>query len=268
MPSPATRHPPMTETIDSAKAAASTLFLGQNGEFWDFWLVASVVLAAIAAIAIGITTTGSVVSHKREASASEEALERYKIGAAGEVAKAHERIAELSTQGEALKKGAAEAEARTKQAELQLEQMRFPRRLNSEKLKDSLKEVAPQFFEVWYDQSTADGSGLAFEIFVTLASIGWTTDQKLPAPLTPQWGPPDLRDVYQLLTLTQQYGASPWGVSVVTKGPISDDEKRPERMLGNALLTSVASPVQMVGGGKDETMPAGKIRIVVSPKLP
>jgi hypothetical protein len=46
--------PPITETIDSANAAVSTLFLGHNGEWWDFWLIMSVVFAAAAAIAVGM----------------------------------------------------------------------------------------------------------------------------------------------------------------------------------------------------------------------
>jgi len=172
-----------------------------------------------------------------------------------------ERIADLTTQGDIARK-------ETAQAKLELQQLRFPRRLDFEKLKAAIQGVPPQFFEVLYDQSAADGSGLAFNIFVALASIGWRTDQKLPAPLTPQQGPADLRDVYQLLPLTQQAGGSAWGVSVVTKGPISEDPKVPERILGTALLESVASPIQMVGGGKDDTMPAGKIRVIVGPKLP
>jgi hypothetical protein len=67
----------MTETIDSANAAASTLFLGQNGEWWDFWLIGSLIFVALAAIAAGVTTTGSIVSHKREAAGAEVALERF-----------------------------------------------------------------------------------------------------------------------------------------------------------------------------------------------
>ena len=51
----------MTETIDSANAAASSPFLGQNGEWWDFWLIVSVIVAASAAIAIGITELAPVV---------------------------------------------------------------------------------------------------------------------------------------------------------------------------------------------------------------
>ncbi len=71
----------MQDTINSANEAASVLFLGHDGEWWDFWLILSVVFAALAAVAIGITTTGSIVSHKREAAAAESALEKYKVDA-------------------------------------------------------------------------------------------------------------------------------------------------------------------------------------------
>jgi hypothetical protein len=69
------RHP-MTETIDSTKAAASTLFLGHNGEWWDLSLVIAGIFVALAAIAAVLATAGSIIAHKREASASEEALNR------------------------------------------------------------------------------------------------------------------------------------------------------------------------------------------------
>jgi hypothetical protein len=107
----------MPETINNANAAASTLFLGHNGEWWDFWLIASVAFAALAAIAIGITTTGSIVSHKRETLAAEQELERYKTAASekiavsvaigetakGEAAKANESAAKLNNETEHLK---------------------------------------------------------------------------------------------------------------------------------------------------------------------
>ncbi|HEX4410580.1 MAG TPA: hypothetical protein VH206_17550 [Xanthobacteraceae bacterium] len=79
----------MSETIQSANAAASTLFLGHNGEWWDFWLIVSVVFASLAAIAIGISTTGSIVSHKREAAAAEVALDRFKLITEGKIADAN-----------------------------------------------------------------------------------------------------------------------------------------------------------------------------------
>lgn len=58
--------------MSSESAATSTLFLGHSGEWWDTWLIVSVVCAAVAAIAIGVTTAGSIVTHSREAQAAEE----------------------------------------------------------------------------------------------------------------------------------------------------------------------------------------------------
>lgn len=51
MPKAIKSSPPMTTTIDNANAAASTLFLGHNGDWCDFWLIVSLVAVAIAAIA-------------------------------------------------------------------------------------------------------------------------------------------------------------------------------------------------------------------------
>jgi len=235
---------------------------------WENAMVVFLIIAGFFALVAGAATWAVVRLQRLEIVESEQELDRYKLETSGkiesakaETARSNERIAELTAQAETARK-------ETAQAKLELQQLRFPRRLNSDKLKAGIEGVHPQFFEVLYDQSAGDGSGLAFEIFVALASAGWKTDQKLPAPLTPQQGPTDLRDVYQLLPLTKQAGGSEWGVSVVTKGPIDLDEKTPEETLAKALLQSVSSPVQVVGHGKDETMVAGKIRVVVGPKLP
>jgi hypothetical protein len=78
----------MTETISNANAAASTLFLGHNGEWWDFWLIVSVVAAALVATAIGVTTAGSIISHKREAASAEQEFALYKLTVDAKVADA------------------------------------------------------------------------------------------------------------------------------------------------------------------------------------
>jgi hypothetical protein len=57
----------------------SALFLGYSGEQWDFFLIVSLVLAALAAICVGATTAGSVMSHKREADAAQIALDKFKL---------------------------------------------------------------------------------------------------------------------------------------------------------------------------------------------
>jgi hypothetical protein len=216
---------------------------GLDLDAWNAVMVSFLGVAAMAAVVVGVSTAIIIKLQKQAELESSE------------------RIAKLTTDGDIARK-------ETVQAKLELQQLRFPRRLDFTKLKAEIAGMPPQFFEVLYDRSAADGSSLASNIFVALRSIGWTTDQKLPAPLTPQQGPVELRDVYQLLPLTQQAGGAAWGGSVVTKGPISNDPISPERILGMALLATVDSPVRTVGGGKDETMPAGKIRIIVGPKLP
>lgn len=84
----------MTETIPSTIAANSTLFLGNDGEFWDFWLIISVIIAALSAIAIGVTTAGSIIAHKRETIASENALTQFKLSMDLQVSTANARALE------------------------------------------------------------------------------------------------------------------------------------------------------------------------------
>ncbi len=78
------------DSMNSVSAATSTLFLGHDGEWWDFWLVISVVvLAPIVAAFIGMATAGSIITHKREALAAQAALDRYKLETSGKIADAH-----------------------------------------------------------------------------------------------------------------------------------------------------------------------------------
>jgi TolA-binding protein len=81
----------MTKTITNANAATTILFLGHNGEWWDSWLIVSVIVAALAAIAVCVTTAGSIISHTREATTAEEALERYKLETGKQLAEATAR---------------------------------------------------------------------------------------------------------------------------------------------------------------------------------
>jgi hypothetical protein len=86
----------MQDTINSANAAASSLFLGHNGEWWDFWLIVSLVLAALIATAVGVTTAGSIVAHKREAAEAEGSLERYKLETGTQISEANARAKEAA----------------------------------------------------------------------------------------------------------------------------------------------------------------------------
>jgi hypothetical protein len=146
---------------------------GLDLDAWNAVMVSFLGVAAMAAVVVGVSTAIIIKLQKQAELESSE------------------RIAKLTTDGDIARK-------ETVQAKLELQQLRFPRRLDFTKLKAEIAGMPPQFFEVLYDRSAADGSSLASNIFVALRSIGWTTDQKLPAPLTPQQGPVELRDVYQL----------------------------------------------------------------------
>lgn len=144
----------MTETITSANAA-STLFLGHDGEWWDFWLIISVIAAALVATAVGVTTAGSIISHKREAMRAEEALDRYKIETGKQL---------------------AEANARQKEAELKLAQLRKlagPREIDIDKLKDGLQGQPKAPVVIWYVPEVSDGYWFASRLFSALHMAGW-----------------------------------------------------------------------------------------------
>jgi len=161
-PNAATSNPPMTETIDSTNAAASTLFLGQNGEWWDFWLIASVLFAALAAIAIGVTTAGAIVSHKREAAAAEEALERYKLNTEGKISDSTAR--------------AAEANARALEAKLELEKFKLDRSLTDDQKSRIVQKLKPFAGQEYVLSVSTDQEALRFtriSLAPVFVAAGW-----------------------------------------------------------------------------------------------
>jgi len=238
----------MTETIDSASAAASTLFLGHTGEFWDFWLIASVVVAALSAIAIGVTTAGSIVSHKREAAAAEDALDRFK----------------LETE-----KKISESNARTKEAELKLSETREklgrPRRLDNEALSAGLKGVRPTPVEITLVTTDPDSDWLAFSIRGTLEKLEW--------PIVPSGSIEMFRPTPPLLKMCAgNFG----GIAILSKN-MSDEElgylatsSRPQRpntpflALWDALWKAIgANEVRLA---TCPFIPEGQLHIVVAPR--
>jgi len=240
MPNAATSNPPMTETIDSANAAASTLFLGQNGEFWDFWLIMSLVFAAIAAIAIGVTTTGSIVSHKREAAASEEVLERYKLGTSKEI---------------------ADANARTSQAQLELQRLKSWRMVDADTFKSTLAGVSPpKTIELLYVPECSDCFMLAGMLQALFNYMRWPNSFSEIKKLDP---PP--YDWMKAMPAVLQHRASPTGISFIAKKVGEFDDRSATASLILAIGKAVKGLNLQWSG--DELMPDGVVRVVVAPKL-
>lgn len=124
----------MPETIESASKAVPVLIFGLTSSTWDKALIASLIVAAIAAVAVGFTTAASIIAHQQETIASDESLDRYKEFAAGKIAEAHTAGIEAGKEaGNALVKAgdanmeAARAHQRAAETELALEQERVQR---------------------------------------------------------------------------------------------------------------------------------------------
>ena len=179
------------------------------------------------------------------------------------------QLAQLSTELEASRAAIAEASARQKEAELQLQQLRFPRSLDNEKFEAAVKAtLVPTSYEVLYDANAPDASFLAGLIWGVFFNSKWPTQQTTgPTPLK---APPPNVLPWANMPWTFAAGGQAWGLSVVTNDP-PDFEKNP---LGNALVQALAQSVKgppsqvSLGNQTIEPIPPGGVRIIVGPKLP
>jgi hypothetical protein len=256
----------MTETINNANAAASTLFLGYNGEWWDFLVIISVIAVALSATAGGVATIGSIVSHKREARAAEDELGKYKLETGKEI---------------------AEANARTKEAELALWELRLPRNVWYSEFKRILENVSPATAEVLYVNDCSDCFSVATEIMMFLGEHGlkWTITDF--SQIQPRHAYPPLKALPAAMSvLAQSQGITvlvgadagekfdedsaagklikaiaarpPFAVVVGHPGDIKPDEPAQTGKMPNPLA---------VTGGNTTALPKGHVRVVVAPKL-
>jgi hypothetical protein len=163
----------------------------------------------------------------------------------------------------------AEANARQKEAELQILQLRFPRSLDIEKFKAAVEKMSPPTsFEVLYDANAPDASFLASLIWGTFFNAKWSTQQTrgqepLKAP------PPNILP-YANMPWTQAAGGAPWGLSVVTNERADIDGDSTAAALVKALGASVKGPPSPTTLGYQTSMPVapGAIRVIVGPKTP
>lgn len=178
----------MTETIANANAATSTLFLGHNGEWWDSWLIISVIAAALVATAIGVTTAGSIISHKREGLAAEAALDQYKLTVDAKVADAKtEGIEAGKTAGNALVR-AAELEKEAAGLRLELARLSTPRsRLITPEAAatfvEKIKPFAGTKIDIGHAQSGREQWDFLWVLEPLFPQAGWIFVDWNPGPL-------------------------------------------------------------------------------------
>jgi hypothetical protein len=151
---------------------------------WEEVMRGSLLAVGALGVIVGFATTFVVTLTREELEASKKELDQYKIEATAEVnkakegaavanaeaAKAHERIADLSTQAEGLKKDTAEANVRAAEAQLALEKFKAPRLITPDREVRIRSKVRP-FTGTPFDLSVIPGDPEALHFAVQIAAI-------------------------------------------------------------------------------------------------
>jgi hypothetical protein len=279
----------------------------------DFWFDAFNVLLFVGAFAVAVGTYGSIKMGSAKERFSNERTSANERETARAVAdsdtakaaatKAHERIAELSVEGEQLRKDTAEAkatlgvaqadiakaqasiadaEARNKEAELKLEQLRKavgPRSLSA-KFNEDLKDESGCPVIISYVADAGDTWALATMIYFMLPRAnGWSVEQ--PQAITEQdraealarrgipKGAPIPRGMDIYFSATGVVRGRPTGVTIVI-GPGFDIDAGPglinSKTPAGALMRVLMEQLGGISYAGDPDLPEKTLRIVVAPK--
>ena len=221
---------------NSTSAAPSTLFLGQNGEFWDSWLIVALIFTTVAAAAVLMTTIGSIQSHKREAFFATNELDRFKIQAQLQILTLHKRVE--------------------------------PRRIDRASLLASLKDRPKEDIELMFVKDDADATHVADAIKSASTRAGWNIEL-IPIARSDDLsatggGPPVGVRLYKAL-------GSVSGPEYGTMMGIAEDEPT-SAIIPNtpivALWHGLSLQLGFIAFSNDlsKTLPSNVIRVVVGPK--
>jgi len=171
--------------------------------------------------------------------------------------RANERIVELTTQGDQLRKDTAEATARALEAQLELEKFKKPRSISPEqrnRLADSMKEFEGQQYFGMVASDVPDAWDVWREISLSLELAGW---KRLPPPglAATQYGPP------AGIPLAPQAG-----VMILASVANVPSENMRLYELAKVLAAKLTDESIVAGAGFTQAQP-NTIVIVIGPKL-
>jgi len=164
----------------------------------------------------------------------------------------------------------AEANARQKEAELKLEQLRKlagPRGINFDIFKKELEGKPKAPVAIWYLPDSSDGYWFASRLQVALGVSGWLVEGYGPTPI-PE---PDRNNlVLRGMPRAVVAGGQPWGVTVVGDAPMGSESNAkadtPFNALFNALAKSTDFGMYGSGGSQFSPVPKGTLRVIVAAK--
>jgi hypothetical protein len=145
----------------------------------------------------------------------------------------------------------ADANARTKEAELELERLKKPRNLDIASFLKALNGIKPAVVQVLYVRECSDCSWVAQFIGSFLNTAGWKAE----------WGPIDEKAAASGPWRNQPSAISvrgyPWGITVVARDVSAAISKRPEGESLNALFEALVQSFKpAVTMNNDPEMPA------------
>lgn len=216
---------------------------------WNSIMLGSLGVAALVAVVIAVSTRAVIVLQKAEELQTKDDFDRYKV-------EAGERI--------------AASEARTKEAELKLEQLRKlagPRDINLDVFKAELEGKPKAPVVIWYLPDSSDGYWFASRLNFALGFSGWQVEGLGPTPI-PESDKNNLitRDMPRAVAA----GGQSMGVTVVGDSPMGAspdlNADTPFNALFGALIKSTGFMVYGSSGSQFTPVPKGTLRIVVAAK--
>jgi hypothetical protein len=161
----------------------------------------------------------------------------------------------------------AEANARAKEAELKLEQLRKlagPRQLDRSIFVKELEGKPKANVQIWYVTDSSDAFSFATQLLGALINAGWGLDMPEPLP-GPPYNAPFSAQVWNKLPKSVVAGGQASGVTVV--GANEDFHKEtPFKALYMALSKSTDFGVSGSGSSQAMPVPDGTVRVVVAAK--
>jgi hypothetical protein len=218
---------------------------------WNNLIVAFLALGAFSAVAVGVATYVAFQLQKTDAQETAAAFDRFKIDTGKKI---------------------ADANARQKEAELKLAQLRKlsgPRDIDFDVFKDEIEGKLKAPVAIWYLPDTSDGYWFASRLSTILGVARWPMSPPIPIPDLDEKNVADaaLMSVLRSRPRAINAGGQPSGVTVIgNDDDLTSKEETPLKALLNALSKSTGSVIYGSTGSQFMPIPKGTLRIVVAAK--
>jgi flagellar basal body-associated protein FliL len=175
---------PNTEKTAFSKKVRRSVF-GITLHGWEQLMLLALGATGLVAIAVALTTTSVVILQRHETAEAKRELEEYKVEAGTKISAAE--AVGLTAKADIAKAhvSIAEADARTKEAEVKLEELRKqvgPRHLKSQEFIEALVGKPTLPVEIMFLKDDADAFTLSLEIRTALQMAGWPVQEPCQYP--------------------------------------------------------------------------------------